>query len=253
MDGHGSHVKARLIDFCLNHSIDLMVLPSHTSHITQPLDDGIFGPLKAAMARAIDQAATYDCGRISKADWASTLAAARTTAMIEHNIRVGWKATGLHPFNPQRVLTTVPPTPTPLPRTPLASLTSEILDFMQSCSPSMPTPVKNRITSLVSAVEAVNARNTVLERENQGLRDASEARKRKRAVVTVGNLGTHVFSTEDCLEQVRAAEAATKARKGKGKEREVPVGSPGLLEDIRTVPGAMEWDLHDTVTLGDEY
>jgi len=31
------------------------------------------------------------------------------------------------------------------------------------------------------------------------------------------------------------------------------VGSPGLLEDIRTVPGAMEWDLHDTVTLGDEY
>ncbi len=71
----------------------------------------------------------------------------------------------------------------------------------------------------------------------------------------LGTFGTHVFSAEDCLEQVRAAEAATTARKGKGKgkEREVPVGSPGLVEDIRTVPGAMEWDLHDTVTLGDEY
>ncbi len=175
---------------------------------------------------------------------------------MEHNIRAGWKATGLHPFNPQRVLITVPSTPTPvgpLPRTPLASFTSENMEFLQSCSPSLPTPVKNRITSLVTAVEAVNARNTVLERENQGLRDASEARKRKRAGITVGNLGTHIFSTEDCLEQVRAAEAATTARKGKGKEREVPVGSPGLLEDIRTVPGAMEWDLHDTVTLGDEY
>jgi len=124
VDGHGSHIKARFIAFCMNHSTDLMVLPSHTSHITQPLDVGIFGPLKAAMARATDQAATYDCGRISKADWASTLAAARTTAMMERNIRVGWKATGLHPFNPQRVLTTVPSTPTPvgpLPRTPLAS------------------------------------------------------------------------------------------------------------------------------------
>ena len=140
----------------MNHSIDLMVLPSHTSHLTQPLDVGIFGPLKAAMARATDQAATYDCGRISKADWASTLAAARTTAMMEHNIRVGWKATGLHPFNPQRVLTTVPSTPTPvgpLPRTPLASLTSENMGFLQSCSPSLPSPVKNHITSFVSAVE----------------------------------------------------------------------------------------------------
>ncbi len=43
-------------------------------------------------------------------------------------------------------------------------------------------------------------------------------------------------------------------RQGRGRgRREKPVGSPGVLEDIRTVPGAMEWDPHDTVTLGDEY
>jgi len=88
-----------------------------------------------------------------------------------------------------------------------------------SCSPSLPSTVKSHITSLVSAVETVNARNTVLEKENQGVRDASEARKRKRAGIIVGNLGTHVFSTEDCLERVRVAEAVTTARKTKGKER----------------------------------
>jgi len=220
VDGHGSHVKARFIAFCMNHSIDLMVLPSHTSHITQPLDVGIFGPLKAAMARATDQAATYDCGRISKADWASALVAARITAMMEHNIRAGWKATGLHPFNPERVLSTVPSTPTPvvpLPRTPLASLTSENMEFLQSCSPSLPTPVKNRITSLVSAVEAVNARNTVLERENQGLRDVSEARKRKRAGITVGNLVR--MSSQPKTAWNRCGQRRRLQRQGRGRGR----------------------------------
>ncbi len=249
VDGHGSRVKARFIAFCMNHAIDLMVLPSHTSHITQPLDVSIFGPLKATMARATDRAATYDSGRISKADWASTLATARTTAMTEHNVRVGWKNTGLHPFNPQRILNTVPTpfTPTrqvrPLSRTPLASLTCENMDFLQSCTPSLLTPVKNRITSLVSAVETANARNTVLELENKHLRDAGEARKRKRAGITVGNLGTHVFTTEQCLEKVRDAEAATTARKRKGKDKAVPVGSPDLPEDVHTVLESMDWDM----------
>ena len=256
VDGHGSHVKARFIAFCINHSIDLMVLPSHTSHITQPLDVGIFGPLKAGMARANDRAAIYDRGRIPKAEWASQLAVVRTTAMTEHNIRVGWKATGLHPFSPQRVLNTVPSTPSPvrpLSRSPLASLTGENIDFLQSCSPSLPSPVKSHITSLVSAVETVNARNTVLEKENQGLRDASEARKRKRAGITVGNLGTHVFSTEDCLERVRVAEAVTTARKTKGKERAVPVGTQHTLDDVHTVLGLLDYDVHGLDSFGDEY
>jgi len=100
VDGHGSHVKAKFIAFCITHAIDLTVLPSHTSHITQPLDVGIFGPLKGAMARYTDVVATYDGGRIPKDVWASQIAAARILAMTEHNIQVGWKAAGLYPFNP---------------------------------------------------------------------------------------------------------------------------------------------------------
>jgi len=75
----------------------------------------------------------------------------------------------------------------------------------------------------------------VLELENKHLRDAGEARNRKRAGIPVGNLGTHVFTTEQCLEKVRDAEAATTARKRKGKDKAVPVGSPDLPEDVHTV------------------
>ncbi len=102
-------------------------------------------------------------------------------------------------------------------------------------------------------METVNARNTVLEKENQGLRDASEARKRKRAGITVGNLGTHVFSTEDCLERVREAEAVTTARKTKGKERAVPVGTQHTLDDVHTVLGLLDYDVHGLDSFGDEY
>ena len=74
LDGHGSHVKPRFLGFCINHAIDVMVLPSHTSAITQPLGVGVFGLLKAHMARLTDRGATYGHGRVSRELWASRLA-----------------------------------------------------------------------------------------------------------------------------------------------------------------------------------
>lgn len=38
MDGHGSHITANVIAHCMEHAIDLLILPPHTSHILQPLD-----------------------------------------------------------------------------------------------------------------------------------------------------------------------------------------------------------------------
>ena len=91
----------------------------------------------------------------------------------------------------------------------------------------------------------------MLELENKHLRDAGEARKRKRAGITVGNLGRHVFTTEQCLEKVRDAEAATTARKRKGKDKAVPVGSPDLPEDVHTVLESMDWDTQAGDPFGD--
>jgi hypothetical protein len=49
LDGHGSHLTARFIAFCLDAHIDLVCLPPHTSHKLQPLDVSLFGPLKRAL------------------------------------------------------------------------------------------------------------------------------------------------------------------------------------------------------------
>jgi hypothetical protein len=45
-DGHDSHISANLVNFCIRKHIDLILLPPHSSHLLQPLDVAIFGPLK---------------------------------------------------------------------------------------------------------------------------------------------------------------------------------------------------------------
>ena len=54
-DGHNSHISSDVIHHCIANDIVLMLLPSHTSHLMQPLDVGIFEPLKQAMTGFLDQ------------------------------------------------------------------------------------------------------------------------------------------------------------------------------------------------------
>ena len=45
-DGHKSHAQLTLTDWAKKHNVILFVLPPHSSHLTQPLDVGVFGPFK---------------------------------------------------------------------------------------------------------------------------------------------------------------------------------------------------------------
>lgn len=51
LDGHSTHRVQASLDFCAANNIDLCFLPAHTSHITQPLDVGVFNSYKAAYRR----------------------------------------------------------------------------------------------------------------------------------------------------------------------------------------------------------
>jgi len=41
VDGHVSRFTVRTVELLMKHNIDLVILPSHTSHVTQPLDIGL--------------------------------------------------------------------------------------------------------------------------------------------------------------------------------------------------------------------
>jgi hypothetical protein len=46
MDGHGRHVTFEAISQAKEINLDMITLPSHTSHVLQPLDVSCFNPFK---------------------------------------------------------------------------------------------------------------------------------------------------------------------------------------------------------------
>jgi len=75
-DGHDSHITGAFVGHCMDNNIILMILPPHSSHMTQPLDVGVFGPLKKHMAAEIDPLIRTGIPRIQKVEWLSVFVAA---------------------------------------------------------------------------------------------------------------------------------------------------------------------------------
>ena len=46
MDGHYSHLSLDLIQYAKSQGIHLFCFPPHLTHILQPLDVGVYGPVK---------------------------------------------------------------------------------------------------------------------------------------------------------------------------------------------------------------
>ena len=230
VDGHGSHIQPRIQAACISSDIKLMILPPHSSHLTQPLDRAVFGPLKTAMARETDEAIRYGGGRVSKLDWAQRFALVRPQAVGERNIRAGWKSAGLQPFAPHSVLSRLVSPPhghSQLLATPLSSLELENCNLFEQNRDLVHTPIKNRITALSTALEAIRCEKRILEDDYDRLKAAGASQNRPRAGPTVPNVDTHDFTSAVAVAAVAAAKAATAAEKDKGKEREIPMDAPG--------------------------
>lgn len=47
LDGHSTHYQPGVLRLAKEHDIIILCLPPHTTHVAQPLDCGVFGPLKS--------------------------------------------------------------------------------------------------------------------------------------------------------------------------------------------------------------
>jgi hypothetical protein len=54
LDGHGSHVSLEAIKQVQQFGLDMITLPSHTSHVLQPLDVNYFKPFKITFRKEKD-------------------------------------------------------------------------------------------------------------------------------------------------------------------------------------------------------
>ena len=53
VDGHESHISVYAAQLAIANKLDIVLMPSHTSHLVQPLDVGVFGPLKILFSAAM--------------------------------------------------------------------------------------------------------------------------------------------------------------------------------------------------------
>ena len=103
-DGHGSHVTKEVIEFCQEKKIVLLCLPSHSTHLLQPLDVGVFGPLAGAYKRGVLEATRYADCQLNKVEFLDIYSKARSKAISPKNVKSAWQKTGLFPLNPDIVL-----------------------------------------------------------------------------------------------------------------------------------------------------
>ena len=116
LDGHGSHHSAEFHEYCKANNIIALCMPPHSSHFLQPLDVGCFSPLKSSYGKAIEEMMRNQITHITKEDFFDAFYGAFMAAMSEKNVRAGFRATGLVPYDPETVISRLDPKPiTPSP------------------------------------------------------------------------------------------------------------------------------------------
>ena len=100
MDGHSSHFQPSVIQRAAEERVIVFCLPPHTTHLTQPLDKGCFGPLKVHWR---EECWSYICAHpdriITRYQFSELFGKAWMKAMTMQNIVGGFRTTGVYPFN----------------------------------------------------------------------------------------------------------------------------------------------------------
>ncbi len=117
-DNLGAHISPYVMQLCREHNIRYIFLPPNSTHLTQPLDVGVFGPMKKHWRAQLDRfkesqvAKGVRGGTIKKEMFPSLLAAMLSSEGSVNNpanIRSGFAACGIYPLNQERVLARLPP------------------------------------------------------------------------------------------------------------------------------------------------
>ncbi|KFZ24823.1 hypothetical protein V502_00698, partial [Pseudogymnoascus sp. VKM F-4520 (FW-2644)] len=184
LDGHESHESAEFQEYCKSHNIITLGLPSHSSHLTQPLDVRCFSVLKQAYSQQIETFIKAYINHITKVEFFLAFTAAYKESMTAQNCQAGFCGAGLVPFDLQAVLSKLDvklrtPTPsrlstanttpwvsqTPSNPTEALSQTTLVRNRIARHQGSSPTPLFETVVALAKGTERLAHENTLLSAE----------------------------------------------------------------------------------------
>ena len=104
LDGHRSHINLAVSEFCQQNDIILFCFIPHASHVLQPLDVSVFGPLKKEWNKAIDNFRNTYKMAVTRSNFFQMFDQAWKLATANpDNVKSGFKSTGIVPLNPNSV------------------------------------------------------------------------------------------------------------------------------------------------------
>lgn len=247
IDGHGSHLSAEFNRFCKERDIITLCMPSHSSHLLQPLDVGCFSPLKRAYSRQIEVLMKSHINHVTKVDFLIGFKEAFFASLTEENIKAGFRGAGLVPIDQEVVLSKLDirlRTPSPLgspsadptpwvsqtPSNPIeATSQSEFIKGrIAHHQSSSPTPIFSAMDQMAKGTQAIMHSMTLLTAEVHSLRKANkELSRRRRAKKTHVRLGGSL-SVQDGLAEIDQKDADVQLeqemREYSGRKKRVETG-----------------------------
>ena len=104
MDGHSSHYQPEVIRKAKENGVEMLCFPPHTTADSQPLDVGVFGPLKVHWRNICHEWVDKNPNKvITKFTFSSLFHKAWLQAMTPANLIAGFKKAGVYPLNRQAI------------------------------------------------------------------------------------------------------------------------------------------------------
>lgn len=103
-DGHGSHLSVRTIELAVANNITILCLPSHTTHIIQPLDVSVFKSVKTTWRKIlVDYFKETNFDNVSKDKFPSLLRKLHEKSFTRISAINGFEESGIFPFNRDKI------------------------------------------------------------------------------------------------------------------------------------------------------
>ena len=103
-DGHSSHITVELIESAKENNIHILCLPSHTTHLLQPLNVSVFSTFEHHIGRVLNILLHSSPGCVpTLEDIPNILYQAWPASMTAINFMSRFRKTGIYPLNPGHI------------------------------------------------------------------------------------------------------------------------------------------------------
>jgi len=186
-------------------------MPAHASHLLQPLDVGVFGPLKRAYGKLLEKRMIAGNNHIDKEDFLSLYPPACAKVFTPDNICKGFAGAGLKPLDKEWVLAKI---------------------IFQLCTPTPPASVESSVSSAFQTPQNLHQ----LDHKVRSLQKSLSARKQKLSSSPM----SHIHHLEKAVQmamnmnlllqdEIRTLRAETERKTRKKARRHAILGNDTLL------------------------